>query len=206
MKLRQSVLLDTAHRVQTFLDENTSVIGTTLTSARQNFDNAVLQLTTMAATQTGSAIAAKGATARQRALRATLRNNHMHPVATVAKLLLSDVPEIGALAVKATTLGTPQLVAAAQGMANAAGPYEHVFIQNGLPDDFIPKLRGAADNLTASLSGQQHSRAAVSGAVQGMRVQEGRVRKLLQLLNALVVPKLGTDAMLLAKWKAARAI
>src|SRR3954471_11938792 len=160
----------------------------------------------MAATQTGSAVAAKGATARQRALRATLRNNHMHPVATVAKLLLSDVPEIGALAVKATTLGTPQLVAAAQGMADAAGPYEHVFIQNGLPDDFIPKLRGAADNLTASLSGQQQSRAAVSGAVQSMRVQEGRVRKLIQLLNALVVPKLGTDAMLLAKGKAARAI
>jgi hypothetical protein len=206
MRARQSALIDTAHHVQAFLDANATLIGANIHPARQNLDDAVTQLTTMAATQSGGIMAAKGATARQKALRATLRNNYMKPVATVAKLLLPDVPEIGALEVKTKNMSTTQLVAAAHGMADAAESYAAVFTQHGLPDDFVAQLRNAADAVTASAAGRQATQATTSGAVSGMLAQESRVRSLLKLINALVVPKLGTNATLLAQWKAARAI
>ena len=98
------------------------------------------------------------------------------------------------------------LVAAAQSMADAAQPYASVFTQNGLPDDFVAQLRGAADAVTESATGRELTKATTSGATSGMRAQETRVRTLLKLINALVVPKLGTDATLLSKWRAARAI
>src|SRR6185312_12110645 len=98
MKGRQSVLLDTAQHVQGFLDENATVLGPNITSARRNFDDAVSQLTAMAVTQSGGVIASRGATALQRALRSNLRNGHMKAVAQVAKIALPNVPEIQELA------------------------------------------------------------------------------------------------------------
>jgi hypothetical protein len=206
MRVRQSALIDTAHHVQAFLDANASLLGANILPARQNLDDAVALLTTLAATQSGGIMAAKGATARQKALRATLRNNYMKPVSTVAKLLLPDVPEIGSLQAKTRNLSTTQLVAAAHGMADAAEGYADVFTQNGLPNDFVAQLRNAADAVTASVAGRQATQATTSGAVSGMLAQESRVRSLLKLVNALVVPKLGTNASLLAQWKSARAI
>lgn len=206
MKARQSALLDTAHHVKAFLDENATVVGPNIMSARRNFDDAVTQLSTMAVTQMGGVIAARGATAHQRALRSTLRNAHMKSITQVAKIALPDVPQIQQLAVTTKNLSGSALVAAAQSMADAAEPYASVFTANGLPDDFIAQLRAAADAVTTSATGRQLTKASTTGATSGMVAQETRVRTLLKLINALVVPKLGTDATLLSKWRAARAI
>lgn len=206
MKARQSTLLETAHHVQAFLDANAAVIGPTIASARRNFDDAVAQLTAMSVTQMGGVIASRGATARQRALRASLRNGHMKAITQVAKLALPDAPEISQLAVTTQHLSAPALVSAAHAMADAAEKYTTVFTQNGLPDTFTAELRAAADAVTESATGREFTKASTSGAVQGMQAQETRVRTLLKLLNALVVPKLGTDVTLLTAWKVARAI
>jgi hypothetical protein len=206
MKARQSVLLDTARNVQAFLDAHTSIIGPTIASARKNFDDAVTQLMTMAVTQSGSIIASKGATARQKALRTALVNNNMKPISTIAKLLLPDAPEIGALVITRKGLAGTQLIASAHGMADAAEKYSDTFTQSGMPDDFVASLRSAADAVTAAGTGRQVALATGSGAVAAMQVQEARVRSLLHVINALVIPKLGTDASLLSQWKAARAI
>ena len=160
----------------------------------------------MAVTQMGGVIAARGATARQRALRATLRNAHMKAITQVAKLALPDVPEIQQLAVTTKNLSGAALVAAAHSMADAAEPYAGTFTEHGLPDNFVAQLRAAADAVTESATGKELTKATTSGATSGMRAQETRVRTLLKLINALVVPKLGTDATVLSKWKSARAI
>lgn len=206
MRARQSAIIETAHNVQAFLDANAAIVGPNIASARHNLDDAVEQLTTMAATQTGGVIASKGATARQKALRTTLRNNFMKPVSTVAKLMIPDVPEIVALDIKTKGLNSTQLAASAHAMADAAEKYAEVFTKHGLPAEFATNLRAAADAVTTAVSGKQQTQAVTSGAVQGMAAQETRVRSLLKLINALVVPKLGTNAVLLAHWKSARAI
>ena len=206
MKARQSVLLETARNVQAFLDANTAVIGPTITSARQNLDDAVTQLTAMAVTQESSKTSSKGATSLQIKLRVSLRNNFMKPVATVAKLFAADVPEINALAMPKKQLSSAALVAAAQAMADAAEKYTETFVKNGLPQDFVAQLRAAADAVTSAITGRQTHVASTAGATSGLAQQESRVRSLLKLINALVVPKLGTDMVLLSQWKVARAI
>ena len=206
MKAKQSVLLETARNVQAFLDANTAVIGPTITTARQNLDDAVNQLAAMAVTQQSSKTASKGATSLQAKLRVSLRNNFMKPVATVAKLFAADVPEINALTVPKKQLSSAALVAAAYAMADAAQKYNDTFTKNGLPDDFIAQLRTAADAVTTAITGRQTHVASTAGATSGLSQQESRVRSLLKLINALVVPKLGTNTVLLGQWKVARAI
>ena len=206
MQSRQGQLIDTARHVQAFLDENAAIIGPTIAASRSNLDDAVAQLNAMAVTQSGSKIQSKGATARQKSLRRTLRTIFMKPVADVAKLKLGDVPEMSALVMPPKQLGSTQLVAAAHGMADAAQIHQPVFTEVGLPDDFITALRGAADAVTASLDTRQVQVGLRTGATVGIQQQEKRVRSLFKLINALVVPKLGNDVVLLAKWKATKAI
>jgi hypothetical protein len=206
MRARQSVLLDTARHVQAFLDDHAALIGPNIASSRRNLDDAVSQLTAMSITQTGGTIASRGATARQRSLRTSLRNNNMKPIAAVAKLMLPDVPEFGALLMPVKQLKATQLVAAAHAMADAAQLHEAVFTSTGLPDDFVAQLRTAADAVTTSLDARQKTVAASTSATSGLHAQETRVRNLFQLINALIVPKLGTDVTLLAQWKATKAI
>jgi hypothetical protein len=206
MQSRQGQLIDTARNVQAFLDENAAVIGPTIASSRANLDDAVAQLTAMAVTQSGGKILSKGATARQKTLRTSLRGNFMKPIADVAKLKLGDVPEFGALTMPKKQLGSTQLVASAHAMADAAEPHAAVFIGVGLPDDFVSELRTAADAVTTSMNGRQVQLGLSRSATAGIKDQETRVRALFRLINALVVPKLGSNVVLLSKWKATKAI
>jgi hypothetical protein len=206
MQSRQGQLIDTARNVQAFLDENAAVIGPNISGVRANLDDAVSQLNTMAVTQSGGKIKSKGATARQKSVRASLRANFMKPVADIAKLKLGSVPEFGAFVLPPIQLGATQLVAAAYAMADAAQLYQATFTAVGMPADFIPNLRAAADAVTASMNARQAHVGTSTSATQGIQDQEKRVRALFKLINALVVPKLGDDVVLLHKWRATKAI
>ena len=206
MQNRQGMLIDTARHVQAFLDENAAVIGPAIAPSRANLDDAVTQLNTMAVMQSGGKIRSKGATARQKTLRRTLRTIFMKPIADIAKLRLGDVPEMGALTMPAKQLGATQLVAAAHAMADAATRHEPVFTDVGLPAEFIGELRAAADAVTASLDGRQAQLGVSTGATATLKEQEKRVRALFKLINALVVPRLGNNVSLLTKWRMTKAI
>ena len=202
----QGDLLSTAHRVQGFLDQNSAIIGSSVASARRNFGDAVTRLGRLAAKQQSSTIDSTGATARLTAVRATLRNNHMSAIRQTAQMASLDVPEMSKLTATTRNLSDPRLVAAAQAMADAAEPYASVFTQAGMPDDFIAQLRSAADAVTQVGMNRDQAASETKAATADLRALESRVRKLLKLLNALVVPRLGTDAGLLRSWQDARAI
>ena len=206
MRTRQSLVLDTARHVQGFLDDNAARIGPSIASSRRNLDDVVAQLTTLSVAQSSGQIASRGATARQRSLRATLRSNHMKPIAEVAKQTLKDVPEFHSLTMPPRRFGATQLVHAATAMADAAELHEAVFTDVGLPDDFIVQLHAAAGAVTTSLDGRQQQVAQTTGATAGLKAQESRARSLFKLINAIVVPKLGSNAVLLAQWKSTKAI
>ncbi|HEX4682413.1 MAG TPA: hypothetical protein VH277_06890 [Gemmatimonadaceae bacterium] len=130
----------------------------------------------------------------------------MKAIAQVAKLSLADVPEIHQLTLPTKFLSGPGLVTAAHAMADAAETYASEFTKHGLPDDFVAQLRAAADEVTESAIGLNLTKANTTSATSGIRAQEQRVRTLLKMLNALIVPKLGTDVTLISKWRVARAI
>jgi hypothetical protein len=206
MQSRQGQLIDTGRHVLAFIDENEAVIGPDIAPSRKNLEDALSQLTIMAVTQDGGRLKSKGATARQKSLRVSLRTNFMKPIADLAKLKLGDVPEMGALVMPGKQLGATRLVAAAHAMADAAQAHADVFTQVGLPADFIDNLRAAADAVTTSLDGRQEQIGATKSATAGIKQQETQVRALFKLISSLIIPRLGNDLALLTKWKATKAV
>ena len=206
MNNQQSHVLETLRQVQVFLDANAAVVGPTIASSRRNLDDVVAQLAAHATSQEGSNIGSRGETARQRALRSSLRQNHMRPIAEVAKQKLRDVPEFHALTMPPSNATSAQLVARASAMADAAQSYEQVFKDVGLPDDFIPSLRSTADDVSKSIDDRKQHTGKRSGATAGLSAEERRGRSMLRLLDALVVPRLGSKDALLAEWRSARRV
>jgi hypothetical protein len=206
MQRRESSVLDTARNVQAFLTENANAVGPSIASCRRNLDDAVGQLTTMSVGQRAGQFVSKGATARRKSLVKSLKKHHMRPITLVAKQRLVKVPEFVALAMPTRNLGATQLVAAAMAMATAAQPHEAVFTDVGLPDDFVAQLNAAANAVTASQAVRQASKADTVSATAGIREQEKRLRGLFPLIDAIVGPKLGTNAVLLKKWDSTKAV
>jgi hypothetical protein len=206
MNRQQSHVLETLRQVQVFLDTNAAVVGPTIASSRRSLDDVVAQLTSHSTAQESGNIASRGETARQRTLRSNLRQNHMRPIAEVAKQKLRDVPEFHSLTMPPSNATSAQLVARASAMADAAQSYEQVFTAVGLPDDFIPTLRSTAGDVSKSIDDRKQHAGKRSGATAGLQAEEKRGRSMLRLMDALVVPRLGSNDALLAEWKSAKRV
>ena len=206
MQKRESRVLDTGRNVQAFLTENADIIGPSIKSCRLNLDDAIARLTVMAVSQRAATLVSVGATARRNSLIKTLKKHHMRPITLVARQKLANIPEFKALAKPTRKLGASQMVAAAVAMAAAAQPHEWVFTNVGLPDDFVATLNAAADAVTASQAVRQTSVADAVSSTAGVAEQEARLRGLFPLIDAIVGPKLGNDAVLMKKWESTKAI
>jgi hypothetical protein len=206
MKHRQSHVLETLRQVQVFLDANATAIGPAFASSRRNLDDVVTQLTTYANAQEVGTISSRGETAKQRALRDALREDHMEPIAEVARQKLRDVPEFRALVMPPSNATSTQLIARATAMAEAAQAHEQVFKEIGLPDDFIASLRTLAAEVAQSIDDRKQHASKRSGATAGLDAEEKRGRGVLRLINALVVPRLRKSEALLAEWRSAKRV
>ncbi|MDB4874449.1 MAG: hypothetical protein JWM41_895 [Gemmatimonadetes bacterium] len=206
MRNRQSHVVDTLRQVQVFLDTNAGIVGPTIASSRRSLDDVVTRLTAFAADQETSTRGSRGETARQRVLRAALRTNHMRPIAEVAKQKLRDVPEFRALTMPAANATSTQLVAAAAAMADAALAHEAVFTDVGMPDAFVASLRAAASAVSQSIDGRKQHAGKRSGATAGLAAEEKRGRSMIRLIDAIVVPRLGSNDALLAEWRSAKRV
>jgi hypothetical protein len=207
MKHRQTRVLDALRGTQGFLDNNDTLLAVINQSgARRTLDDAITQLSTHAVNQDVGTRLSQGETANQKTLRHTLRFNHMKPIADVARMHLREVPNFIALTRPRNNVSAMRLIAAAAGMADAAAPYAGVFVDAGLPPDFLEQLRQAADAMRRSLDDRaQHARTR-TGATEGLKAAEKRGAGILRLLDGLVIPKLGPNDPLLVQWKSARKI
>lgn len=206
MRHRQSHMLETLRQVQVFLDTHASLVGPGIAASRHTLDDVVSQLATYATAQEGGKINSRGESAKQRVLRRALRKSHMRPIAEVAKQKLRDVPEFHAFVMPASNATSTQLVAHALAMADAATVHEHVFREVGLPEDFISQLRAAADEVTRSINDRKQHASKRTGATAGLAAEERRGRSMLKLIDALVVPRLGSDDALLREWQSAKRV
>jgi len=207
MRDRSTRVLEALRSAQGFLDAHDTLFpDVNKSGARKTLDDVVAQLTAHAVNQDGSTRVSKGETANQRTLRLALRFNHMKPLAAAANVKVRDVPRAEALTLPSSKMKGLRLVNAAGAMADAATPHTQDLIDAGLPADFIPQLRQAADALNASLDVRAVSRQSRAGATKGIGEEEKRGSDVLKLLDALVIPKLGNDVALIAGWKNARKV
>jgi hypothetical protein len=207
VKQRQGSTLAALQRVQEFLDGNgTTFASVNKSSARRALDDTVGQTDTHVADQGGGALAARGERARQRQLRQALRKYHMRPIAMAALLKLRDVPEVVALTMPTSNMSRANLAQAATAMAEAAKAHEAVLIEAGLPDDFIAQLIAATAAFAASLTTVTAGLRRRVGATSGLGGQDRRGRYVIRILDAAVLPIIGTDDKLLAQWRTASRI
>jgi hypothetical protein len=201
MQTDQGNMLHSLQAVQAFLEENAATLaGVAKSGARRRLADVIAQLSIHASDQTGNALAAQGATRKQKALRTTLLRDHMAPISRIARVDLPQTPELEPLRMPQGKPTAQRLAAAAYGMTQAAAPFAEVFTSAGLPVDFIAQLNAAADAMLLSLSERSQHRGRLRGATIGLKTTLATGRKIVHVLDAFVRTALRDDPALLANW------
>ncbi len=194
-------MLESLRSVEAFLDENADKLATVVnTGTRQRLTAAIADLSTHASDQTGSNLAAQGATQKKESLRVALRRDHMAPIARIAAADIPNLPELSPLRLPTGKPTAEKLASYAYGMGAAATPFTDTFTSAGLPADFIAQLNAAADAVVAVVANRTTSRGKRRGATDGLKAKLTAGRKVVHILDALVKSALKDDPALLGNW------
>jgi hypothetical protein len=205
VQAKHVTVLNTLQRVQRFMDTNAGTLGSVNTSGyRHVLNDTVTALQDHAVNQSASQQKGQGETAKQRALRSALRENHMRPIATIAAAELPDVPEFVAFRMPSSNLTSQRLIATAGAMRVAAQSHESTFITGGLASDFLDQLKAAAEALSQSLTDRGTSTTTQAAATAGLEATTTRGRAVVRVLNSLIQPQLAGNAALLTQWMTAK--
>jgi hypothetical protein len=202
MNKKQRSALRRFRRVQEFLTTN-QVAGTTV--KLQVLNDVIRQLWESGEEQDVSDRVTRGETARQRSLRNALWDRHMVPLARIARRAFG-VPGMDVkFSLPRRRADNDAILDAARGMAQAAESHAAMFIQQeGLPQDFVQQLRAAIDELSGALGvrveGQRRRKTASEAVVK--LVQRGNAS--VEVLDAIVKPRLEGSSDLLAAWKSVK--
>jgi hypothetical protein len=200
-------MLQSLRNVEAFLEENADTLDRVIkTGARQRLADAITELAAHASEQTGNALASRGATKRQQALRKVLLRDHMAPIVKIADADIPKTPDVEPLRMPRGQPTAQRLAAAAFGMAKAAAPHAGVFTSAGLPGDFVAQLTGAADAMLASVDERSRNRGKRTGATKGLKAKLAAGRKIVHVLDAFVQSALNDDPARLADWNAVKRV
>jgi hypothetical protein len=194
-------------RIQQFMDTFAAPLTVVnATAARKELDQLVKDMGTNERAQAINTLNAKGQTATLVALRHTLVDEHMRPVATIAAAHLRTVPNFKALELPRVDVKVAVLVQDATAMAEAARAHQQVFVENGRPQDFADALLAAAGAVRASVDARAQSIGSRAGAREGLKAAATRAIAIIRLLDAQVKLALVDDPNALAAWKSAKRI
>src|SRR5690349_5104372 len=207
MRAEQIRKFDMLRRVQQFLDEfAVQLFAASAAAARKALDQLVADMRANEAEQASNTLNAKSQTAAQAALRSELVQDHMRPVALIAAAHLRDVPEFKALQVPKAGVKAAVLVQDANAMAEAAKPYQDVFVGNGRPATFIDDMVAAATAVRTSIDARAKSIVTKAAARDGLKATATRAHSVLRFLDAQVKSAAADDPKILAAWNSAKRI
>jgi len=205
MQGKTSIAVNTLHAVQEFMDTNDAALGNLNKSeSRRDLDAVEAELSNHAATQSRSKTGAKAARAQRKAARDTLVVDYLRPISSTAATKLAQSPDIGALTLPKNLRTTPQYLAAAETMGEAAAKHADVFIAAGMAPTFVADLAAAADNLRAAEAAQASVVTSRLGATKGLDDAERLAHKVVKQVDAMIEPLIKNDTALLVKWKATK--
>ena len=145
-------------------------------------------------------------TARQGALRREVRDNHMRPVSRIAKLVYGVPGMDRAFKMPKVRADNEALLDAARGMAQAAAKRADIFTEHGLPKDFLDQFRTATSALADALGARVESQRRRTIADKAVKALVKRGNTAVQMLDAVVTPRLAHDPDLLAAWKSVKRV
>jgi hypothetical protein len=202
MDKKQRSALRRFRRVQEFLAK-TQVAGTAVKA--QVLDGVIQELSVTSEEQDVTQRVTLGETARQRSLRAALWNEHMVPIARIARRAFGIPGMDVKFALPRRRADNEAVLAAARGMAQAAESHSTVFVeQEGLPSDFLTQLHVAIDALAGGLGVRVESQRRRKSANEAVAKLVQRGRAAVDVLDAIVSPRLASRPDLLATWKSVK--
>src|SRR5436190_8392428 len=189
MKSHQTRGLQAFRRIEAWFAEHPQVLEAAGSSAAalSNLVDALKQIVasmtaraTEQASQTGQATLAAKDEATQRH---ELRSLHLKAIVRVAGALRGKVPGMGVFKLPDRSLSSDTLFHAAEALHTTAGVYKDVFVEHGLPADFLDQLDAAATALGASVDARGVARAKVSGASSGLVSDHALGRQIVAMID-----------------------
>jgi hypothetical protein len=207
MLKRQKQAIEAYQRVQAFLNDHPPPDSPGYAKQKKRFDGVVARLVDHAANQVTGRRLRHAEVARQVALRRTLREEHLTPVAQIARATLADAPGIEkALRMPDYYIAPLKLVAEARAMRAAAELYEAQFVKSGQPEDFLERLDGAVEALQRSVLKTSRELGRQVGATAGLEMEIRRGRPLVDIIDTIVRDAFRDNKDLLAQWRTAKRV
>jgi len=205
LETRHGKLIEALNRVEQFLEKNTSAMDGVVTStAHQQFTASRQRLVEHMTSQNEHGRGVRNGVIDLRALRRTLIERHMRPIAILARAQL-PAGEISALSLPTGNRQFVAYVAAGGGMARAARTHEAMFLAAGFPPDFIEALVAATAALARGITSKGESVGLRVKATGGLKAEAKVARTNLKLLDTRIRGSV-KDGALLAQWRNIRRV
>jgi hypothetical protein len=207
MLATQKQAIEAYQRVQDFLKDHPPPESPGYLAQKKAFDEVVASLTDHSLNQVAGKRLRRAEGPRQRTLRTVLREQHLAPIAQIARATLGGAPGIdNALRMPRPNLSALKLVAEASAMRSAAALYEPQFVEAGRPEDFLAQLDAAAEAVRQSMLGKARNLGRQVGAGAGIERDIKRGRRLVEVLDTIVKAAFREDLNVLAKWRNAKRV
>lgn len=143
-----------------------------------------------------------GNTVTVKQLRRELQQNHLMPIAAMARSVVAITPELEvALRVPRPTADDAKLLASANAIAKIGDAHKDVLLQHGLPANFVDELRAHAATLQAAVDERRQATSRRVGATKGIATELKAGKLVVQSLDVALTRVLRTQPGLLAEWR-----
>lgn len=212
MKSTQSRSLQAFRRVQAWFAEHPEVLtnaGATQPALASQLDalkQVVDSMTAGATEQTTQREQTTLASSDETTLRTNVRSLHVKAIVKVAAALRGKVAGTGVIKLPPGSLKSEALYHAAEAIHAAAGEYKDVFVEHGLPTDFLEQLESANAALKASIDARGIARSRLAGASTTLVNESAVGRQIVSMIDASLDHALKADPALLASWRQAKRV
>ncbi|HMC56811.1 MAG TPA: hypothetical protein VKH19_16655 [Gemmatimonadaceae bacterium] len=202
MTKKQREALRRFRRVQDFLTKN-QVEGTA--TKLQVLSEVVAGMSTQGEEKDATTRLTRGETARQRALRDALWNEHMVPLSRIARHAFG-VPGMDVkFWLPLRRADNEAILDSARGMVQAAEQHVSVFVQQeGLPADFLDRFKAAIAELDAARSTKVETQRRGKTSRKTLDELSRRGIAAVDVLDAIVKPRLASKPELLGAWNSVK--
>lgn len=212
MKVQQGRALQAFRRVQAWFVEHPDVLansGSSKDALAKQLDaltQVVDAMTAGATEQTTQKSQATLAAKDEKTLRADVRALHLKSIVNLATALRGKVPGMGVFKMPSTGMRSENLLHAAQALRTTAGVYKDVFVEHGLPADFLDQLDAATTALKDSVDARGIARSRIIGASTTLVSERSLGRQIVMMIDASLAHVLKSDSAMLASWRQAKRV
>lgn len=143
-----------------------------------------------------------GGTVTVQQLRRELWQNHLVPIAGMARGVVSVTPELEvALRVPRPTADDGKVLASANAIAKIGDAHREVLVQHGLSTNFVEELRADAAALQAAVNERRQAKSRRVGATKAIAAELKTGRVVVHTLDIVLTRALRAQPGLFAEWR-----